>query len=112
MHSPVRRKALPESPGRSAGLLRGPFIERTLESKIEHGEQNSHLTASPEMIRDVIARFERTDPKTRSSGCRSGSSSVRYFMRQIAESAFPNLMFLSHNEVPPEVRVINLGSVQ
>jgi flagellar biosynthesis component FlhA len=39
------------------------------------------------------------------------ASSVRFFMRQIAEGVSPNLVFISHNEVPPEVRVMNLGSV-
>jgi flagellar biosynthesis protein FlhA len=87
-------------------------IERAVESKLEHGEQNSHLTASPEMIRDVIARFERTIQKPEGPVVVLVSSSVRYFMRQIAESVSQNLVFVSHNEVPPEVRVVNLGSVQ
>jgi flagellar biosynthesis protein FlhA len=89
-----------------------PGLERALESKIEHGDQNSHLTASPEMIRDVITRFERTIPKPEGPVVVLVSSSVRYFMRQIAEGSSPNLVFISHNEVPPEVRVMNLGVVQ
>jgi flagellar biosynthesis protein FlhA len=87
-------------------------LERSIEGKIEHSEQNSHLTASPEMIREVIARFERTIPKPEAPVAVLVGSSARYFMRQIFESGSPNLFFLSHNEVPPEVRVVNLGSVQ
>ena len=87
-------------------------VERSLESKVEHTEQNSHLTASPEMIRDVIARIERTIQKPEGPVVVLVSSSVRYFMRQIAESSSPNLVFISHNEVPPEVRVMNLGCIQ
>jgi flagellar biosynthesis protein FlhA len=87
-------------------------IERTLESKVEHGEQNSHLTAAPEMIRDIITRLERTIQKPEGPVVVLVSSAVRYFMRQIAESSSPNLVFISHNEVPPEVRVMNLGTVQ
>jgi flagellar biosynthesis protein FlhA len=89
-----------------------PSVERAVESKVEHGEQNSHLTASPEMIRDIIARFERTIPKPESAVVVLVSSTVRYFMRQIVESSIPHLVFLSHNEVPPEVRVVNMGAVQ
>ncbi|MBV9266493.1 MAG: flagellar biosynthesis protein FlhA [Acidobacteriaceae bacterium] len=89
-----------------------PNVERGVESKIEHAEQNSHLTASPEMIRDVIARIERTVQKPEGPVVVLVSSSVRYFMRQIAESVSPNLIFIAHNEVPPEVRVVNLGSIQ
>jgi flagellar biosynthesis protein FlhA len=87
-------------------------LERAFEQKIEHGDQNSHLTASPEMIRDLLTRFERTIPKPEGPVVVLVSSSIRYFMRQIAEGSSPNLVFISHNEVPPEVRVMNLGVVQ
>ena len=87
-------------------------IERAIESKIEHGEQNSHLSASPEMIRDVLARLERTVQKPEGPVAILVSSSVRFFMRQMAEGVSHNLAFISHNEVPPEIRVMNLGSVQ
>jgi flagellar biosynthesis protein FlhA len=39
------------------------------------------------------------------------SSGARYFLRQIAESALPNLFFLAHNEVPPGLRVQSLGNI-
>jgi flagellar biosynthesis protein FlhA len=89
-----------------------PGLERAFEQKVEHGDQNSHLTASPEMIRDLLTRFERAIPKPEGPVAVLVSSSVRYFMRQIAEGSSPNLVFISHNEVPPEVRVLNLGVVQ
>ena len=87
-------------------------IERAIESKTEHGDQNSILTASPEMIRDVVARFERTIQKPEGPVVVLVSSSIRYFMRQIGEGISHNLVFISHNEVPPEVRVMNLGLVK
>ena len=39
------------------------------------------------------------------------SSGARYFLRQIAEPAFPNLFFLAHNEIPPGLRVQSLGNI-
>jgi hypothetical protein len=33
-------------------------------------------------------------------------------MRQLAEGTLPNLVFIAHNEVPAEVRVVNLGLVR
>ena len=39
------------------------------------------------------------------------SSAARYFLRQMVEPAIPNLFFLSHNEVPPGVRVVSLGVI-
>jgi flagellar biosynthesis protein FlhA len=39
------------------------------------------------------------------------SSGARYFLRQIMESALPNLFFVAHNEVPPGLRVQSLGTI-
>ena len=39
------------------------------------------------------------------------TSGARYFLRQIAESSMPSLMFLAHNEIPPGQRVQSLGIV-
>jgi len=33
------------------------------------------------------------------------SSGARYFLRQIVEPAVPNLFLLSHNKVPPGLKV-------
>jgi flagellar biosynthesis component FlhA len=40
------------------------------------------------------------------------SSGARHFLRQIAEASRANVIFLSHNEVPAEVKVVSQGLVQ
>jgi flagellar biosynthesis component FlhA len=40
------------------------------------------------------------------------SSGARYFLRQLAEPAVPNLFFVAHNEVPPGQKVQSMGSIQ
>ena len=40
------------------------------------------------------------------------SSGSRYFLRQIAEPSLRNVAFLSHNEIPMEVKVLSLGVIQ
>jgi flagellar biosynthesis component FlhA len=40
------------------------------------------------------------------------SSGARYFLRQMAETSQANVVFLSHNEVPPEVKVVSQGLIQ
>jgi flagellar biosynthesis protein FlhA len=89
-----------------------PGLERAFEKHVEHTDQNSHLTASPDMIRDLVTRLERTIPKPEGPVVLLVSSGVRFFLRQIAEGSSTNYVFISHNEVPPEVRVMNLGVVQ
>ena len=39
------------------------------------------------------------------------SAAARYFLRQIVESSLPNLAVLSHNEIPPGVRMVSLGAI-
>jgi len=87
-------------------------VEKMIESAVEHGEQNSHLSASPELIRDVLARLSRAISKPDGPVVVLVSSGVRYYMRQLAEGTLPNLVFIAHNEVPAEVRVVNLGLVR
>jgi flagellar biosynthesis protein FlhA len=79
---------------------------------VEHTEQNSHLSASPEAIRDVLGRLSRAISKPDGPTVVLVSSAARYFMRQISEGSLPNLVFIAHNEVPAEIRVVNLGLVK
>jgi flagellar biosynthesis protein FlhA len=87
-------------------------VERMIESTVEHTEQNSRLTASPEVIREVLARIGRAIVKPDGPTVVLVSSAVRYFMRQISETSYPNLVFVAHNEVPAEINVVNLGLVK
>ena len=87
-------------------------VERMIETGVDHGEQNSHLNTSPETVRDVVNRVERAIPRPDTPVVLIAGAGARYFVRQILESTMPNLFVLSHNEVPPELRVISLGMVQ
>jgi flagellar biosynthesis protein FlhA len=89
-----------------------PGVEKMIESAVEHTEQNSHLSASPEAIRDVLGRLSRAISKPDGPTVVLVSSAARYFMRQISEGSLPNLVFIAHNEVPAEIRVVNLGLVK
>ena len=86
--------------------------ERIIESAIEHGEQNSHLVASPEAIRDLVGSVERSIPRPEAPTVMVTGSGARYFVRQLVENSMPNLFVLSHNEVPPELKVLSLGIVK
>jgi len=98
--------------GELPGFFVDAGVEKMIESAVEHTEQNSHLSASPELIRDVLARLSRAISKPDGPVVVLVSSAVRYYMRQIAEGTLPNLIFIAHNEVPAEIRVVNLGLVR
>jgi flagellar biosynthesis protein FlhA len=99
-----------------AGELPAYFLdaasERAIESAVEHGEQTSHLNASPDVIRALLSAVERSIPKPEAPTVMITGSGSRYFVRQLIENSMPNLFVLSHNEIPPELKVLSLGIVQ
>jgi len=88
-----------------------PAIEHAVESAIEHGEQASHLTLSPQAARDILNRIGARVMTPESPVVVITSTGARAFLRQITEPTIPNLCFLSHNEIPPGVRVQSLGTI-
>ena len=88
-----------------------PTIEHTVESAVEHAEQNSHLTLAPQTIRDILNRISARVTAPETPVVVITSSGARYFLRQITEPAIPNLFFLAHNEIPPGLRVQSLGNI-
>jgi flagellar biosynthesis protein FlhA len=97
--------------GELQAYLLDPSIERAIESTIEHAESNSVLTMAPEGIRDILGRIGRKIDKAESAIVISSPGS-RYFVRQIVESAFPNLTVFSQNEIAPEVKVRSRGVIE
>jgi flagellar biosynthesis protein FlhA len=99
-----------------AGDLHGwfidPAIEQALESAVEHGEQNSHISLPPQQIREVLNRIAARIQSPEAPVVAITSSGARYFLRQVCEPTLPNLFFLAHNEVPPGLRVQSLGNIQ
>lgn len=89
-----------------------PSIEQAVEAAIEHGEHNSHVALSPLVLRDVLTKITKAVGTPEAPVVAIASSGSRYFLRQIAESAVWNLLFVSHNEIPSGVRVQSLGIIQ
>jgi flagellar biosynthesis protein FlhA len=89
-----------------------PKIEQTIESAIEYNENNSHLNLPPLKIREVLERVSRAVGPADTAMAVVTSSSARYFLRQMMEGSLPNLSILSHNEIPPGVRVVSAGLIQ
>ena len=95
-----------------AAFLVDPHIERSIESAIEYNENASHLNLPPQKIREILDRVTRAIGASDSSMAVVASSAVRYFLRQVVEGTLPNLSILSHNEIPPGVRVVSMGLIQ
>jgi flagellar biosynthesis protein FlhA len=89
-----------------------PAIEQSVESVVQHGEQNSHLAMAPQAIREILNRIEQKVGSPETPVVAVTSSGARYFLRQMAETSQANVVFLSHNEVPAEVKVVSQGLIQ
>ncbi len=63
-------------------------------------------------MRGLTSRVDKSIPKPEAPVVLITSSTARYFVRQILENTQPNLFVLSHNEIPPEMKVVSLGIVQ
>jgi len=84
-------------------------IEQMVEKAVEHGEQSSALGLDPQALRDILQRLSQKTGNPDSPVVVITSAGARYFLRQVIEAALPNVFVLSHNEVPPGVRVVSLG---
>ena len=89
-----------------------PALEHSIEAAVEHAEHNSHVGLSPQVLRDILNKCARAVGSPEAPVVAITSSTARYFFRQIAEPALWNLFFLSHNEVPPGIKVQSLGLIQ
>ena len=89
-----------------------PSIEQMVESAIEHGENTSHLTLSPQALREVVQKILQKVGSPETPTAAIASSGSRYFLRQIAEPSLRNLFFIGSNEIPAEIKVVSQGVIQ
>jgi flagellar biosynthesis protein FlhA len=87
-------------------------LEQAVESSVEHGETSSHLSMSPQRIRDVLDRVAGQTGPPENPAVLLASSGSRYFLRQITEASLPNLTVFSHGEIPAGVKVMAVGTIR
>ncbi|HEX4166273.1 MAG TPA: FHIPEP family type III secretion protein, partial [Bryobacteraceae bacterium] len=93
-----------------AFFLESP-VEQSIETAVQHTEQNSILVLSPQIVREVVNRVERKLDKRETPTIIVTSSGARFFLRQILEPSLPNVFPLAHNEVPTGVKILSLGVI-
>jgi flagellar biosynthesis protein FlhA len=96
----------------TTAYLLGQQMERTVESAVEHGEHNSVLTLAPQAIREITTKLQQRLDRLENTAVLITSGGSRFFIRQMVESSMPTLTVLGHGEIPPEVSVRSLGTVE
>jgi flagellar biosynthesis protein FlhA len=104
-------KPLLDPSGDLPAYIFDPALEQLVESAVEHTENSSHLTLSPQRVREIQERVKKCCGAPDVSSVLLTSSGSRFFMRQITESIAPNLAVISPNELPPESKIVSLGTV-
>jgi len=97
--------------GEVSAYLMEPSAEHVVEAAVEHSEHNSVLGLAPQVARDFVSRISRKFEKQESAAILLVNPGVRYFIKQLLETAFPDVTVLSHSELPPEIKVKSLGWV-
>lgn len=95
--------------GEISAYMVEPAAEQAVESAVEHSEHNSVLGLAPQAARDFVTRLTKKLERPDTPAVVLANSGVRYFVKQLLETAFPDVVVLSHSEVPPEVKVRALG---
>jgi flagellar biosynthesis protein FlhA len=98
--------------GELPAYLLDSSLEQAIESTVEHSEHSSHLGLAPQRLREILDRITASTGVPETPLVLLTSSGARYFLRQLMEASLPNVFVLSHNEVPPSVKVVSLGVIR
>src|SRR3954454_18818244 len=85
--------------------------EQAVESAVQHSEANSVCMLAPQVVREIVTRFERKFDRREVPIVVLTTVGARYFLRQMTEASVSNLFFISHNEVPAGVKIQSLGVI-
>lgn len=91
-----------------------PEIERVFMDAVTVTEQDSYLALDPKSARSLMERVQ----KTIEGGSFEGypilltSTDIRLHVKRFMERMLPSLVVISHNEIPPNVRVVSVGVVE
>jgi type III secretion protein V len=98
-----------------AVYLLDPVIEQAIQAGIKHAASGSKLSLDPEVSQGIMEAFRRAfgriDPAT-SRPLVLAQMEVRYFAKRLLSFEFPNVVVLSFQELPPDVRVQPIGRVE
>lgn len=90
-----------------------PSVERQLQDAVTITEQDSYLALEPSLARKILNGIQNTIQEKNFDGfpVLLVSSSVRPHLRRFVKPVLNNLVVLSHNEIPNNVRLKSLGEI-
>ncbi len=91
-----------------------PQNERIFLDAVTVTEQESFLALDPKAARQVMQKIQQAIEKGSFDGypLLLTSSEIRLHVKRLTERIMPSLVVISHNEVPPNVKVVSAGVIE
>jgi flagellar biosynthesis protein FlhA len=89
-------------------------VEETIVESVQLSEQGSYLAIDPHVAQRILAATRRNAEQFDSIGALPvlmASPSIRRHVKKLTERFMPNLAVISHNEIPPNIKIQSLGVV-
>ncbi|HEX2769525.1 MAG TPA: flagellar biosynthesis protein FlhA [Geobacteraceae bacterium] len=89
-------------------------VEEVIAEGIQNSGQESFLAIEPAIAQKILAEIRQGIEKFNQMGTSPvliASPSIRRHVKKLTERFMPNLAVLSHNEIPPNIKIQSLGVV-
>jgi flagellar biosynthesis protein FlhA len=89
-------------------------VEETVAEAVQLSEQGSYLAMEPSTAQRLLASIRRNAERFDSTGTLPvlmASPTIRRHVKKLTERYMPNLAVISHNEIPPNIKIQSLGVV-
>jgi len=96
-------------------LALDPAIDGMISNSIQHTEHGSYLALDPDKSQKILMTLNKEVTNVGKKGMIPillTSPLSRTYMKRLTERYLPDLVVLSHNEIPPDVTIKNLGMVR
>jgi flagellar biosynthesis protein FlhA len=89
-------------------------VEEVLADSVQLSEQGSYLAIEPSTAQRILGSIRSSMESFDRTGAPPviiASPNIRRHMKKLTERFIPNLAVLSHNEIPPHIKIQSLGVV-
>ncbi|MGB9498912.1 MAG: flagellar biosynthesis protein FlhA [Dissulfuribacterales bacterium] len=91
-----------------------PKLEELINNSIQRTDHGAFLSLEPNIVYAMVEKIKQLSEKFTIMNARPvllGVPIVRFHLRRLLERFIPRLVLISHNEIPPSVKVQSLGRV-
>jgi flagellar biosynthesis protein FlhA len=96
-------------------LALDPNLDGLISGSIQHTEHGSYLAIDPDKSQKILMTLNKEVHNVGKQGIIPillTSPVSRAYVKRLSERFIPDLIVLSHNEIPPDVTIKNMGMVR